>query len=120
MTGANLSRRIDKIENIPQVRLGIDAMSITRECMEEIHNQLDVEHRAGRDGLAFLNSLSETEYHRFKRDREAWVREQALRVTHEDTAKLEADGIPMSRWTDSELHAAILQSEGFINTQKGD
>lgn len=95
------------VEEDFQIRAEVEARNVTPERMREIMQQRNEAHRQGGEEAytAFLKTLTAGELLRLRREVDHWVKDEAKGITPEHIARLEADGVPVERFTDAELYA---------------
>lgn len=95
------------VEEDCQIRMEAEARNVTPERMREIMQQRNEAHRQGGEEAytAFLKTLTAGELLRLRREVDHWVKDAAKGITPEHIAQLEADGVPVERFTDAELYA---------------
>jgi|GEM_PF-6657439 len=95
------------VEEDRQIRSEAEARNVAPERMREIMRQRNEAQRQGgaEAYAAFLQSLTAGELLRLRREIDRWVKDEAQGITPEHIAKLEADGVPVERFTDAELYA---------------
>lgn len=112
MTKAAIAKRLATIETTitetEQIRVEAEAREVTSGRMQEIMQGTDAARRQGDEGYAnFLKTLSDGELLRLHRERGKLVSTAAEEITPEHIEKLLADGVPIERFTDAELHALV-------------
>ncbi|BET57909.1 hypothetical protein [Geobacter sp. 60473] len=94
------------VEEESQIRLEVEAREVTPERFREIMEGMDAAQRHGRQAADdYFKSLSDGECLRVHRGREEWAKAKAKEITPEHIARLEADGVPVERFTDAEIYA---------------
>lgn len=89
-----------------QIRSEAEAREVAPERFREIMQSMDAAQRQG--GLAvgdYFKTLSAGELLRAQRGRQEWAKAKAKEITPEHITRLEADGVPVERFTDAEIYA---------------
>lgn len=95
------------VEEDLQIRAEVEARNVTPERMREIMQQRNEAQRQGgaEAYTAFLKTLTAGELLRLRREVDHWVKDEAKGITPEHIARLEADGVPLEKFTDAEIYA---------------
>ncbi|MDR3581579.1 MAG: hypothetical protein P4L44_16580 [Oryzomonas sp.] len=110
MSRSILNKRIKEAESKFQrgraARTEVEARAVTPERFNELMLALDAARREGDAGVEkFFKTLSGGELLACQRRRGEWASEHSKLITPEDIERLQANGIGMEFWTESELYA---------------
>jgi hypothetical protein len=108
MTRAAILKRLAIVEETTQkrqiARIRAEMRTITAGRVEELMRGQDDAYRKGR-GEEFFVALSAAEQARLSEGWEQWIQARATEISREHLEGLAAAGVPLERFTDSELLA---------------